>query len=1032
MIDSELTDLFVQEAKEHLASLEPDLLALETNSDNADLVNRIFRSVHSIKGTSGFVGLTNITRISHVMENLMSLVREGTLKPTKAIVDALLAGFDRLRLMVDDVANSASVSIQVEVECLEKILNSPAEGAEESAPPVAEALKGKGEVPEVLRDYDTLNTALFRDAIRMGRRFYLARAYLHKDVKERNRTPLDFFRAIESIGEFLDCCIDFSGIEGLDDALEQDILAQFLCSTVLEADLLAAALEIPEAQILQLEEGPIREWVNMELAASPVVPTVTPVVVHPSQPTQPVNTPAPVPQPNIPVTPTTPPPAASTSEHLPVPQAAPAADAAAPVVTPIEKKTLRQKADDTIRVSVSLLDDLMNLAGEMVLGRNQLMRLASQASSEVDGMSSVLQNISVITSELQEKVMRTRLQPIGSLFGKFNRIIRDLSHHLSKEIELSTSGEEVELDKSILEALSDPLTHLIRNSADHGVEGPAEREAHGKPRCGTVRLVASHVGGQVLIQITDDGHGIDPEKLKRKAVEKGLIRHEEAERMSDRQALGLIFLPGFSTAAVVSDVSGRGVGMDVVKTNIEKLGGSVDVQSEIGKGTSISLRLPLTLAIVPAMIVGVDGCRFAVPQVNLEEVVSLSGEHQIENVRGSAVLRLRGKLLPLVDLRDALEIKRLSEADKSRSTRCVLVLNADQDTFGLIVDELLDNEEIVVKPLSSYLQDAGCYSGATIMGDGRVALILDTAGIAALGKLTFNDTQKNATTSVDALSGNAESQSILLFKSSEKEIFALNLSMVSRIEKIETKDIERVGKKEYLKYRDSSLQLVRLHDYMTVSHPGEDPEQLYVIVPKLVKKPMGIIARKVVDAVQATVTLDEDTIKGVGIIGSAVLSEHLTLFLDIYSLFEAVDPDLFRSNATANLKTKRVLLAEDTPFFRAVETQYLREIVGDVDVAVNGIEAWEKLGKNHYDLLLTDIEMPGLNGFDLTRKVRESERLRDLPIIALTALGAERYVREGQEAGVTAYETKLDKQRLLETMTRILTTEQAPALALAR
>lgn len=1031
MIDTELTDLFIQEAKEHLESLEPDLLSLEGNSDNGEVINRIFRSVHSIKGTSGFVGLSNITRMSHAMENLMSLVREGALKPNKPMIDALLAGFDKLRTMVENVADSGNVSIQDETARLEQIIHAP---AAETGISAHESVQPKGEVPEMLRDFSMLNVGLFREAIRMGRRFYLARIYLEKDVKERNKTPLDFFKAIESIGEFLDSHIDYSSIEGLEGSLEQDLLCLFLCSTVLEADLLAAALEVPEVQIFQMDDKPIREWLSMQPATDPVPIPSTPVLT-------PVQQTAPAPVAPAPVQAAAPAPAPVHHEQVPPPQpqhqpepaaalpaVVPHPESSAPATVTPEKKTLRQKSDDTIRVSVSLLDDLMNLAGEMVLGRNQLLRLASQSAAQTDGMSSVLQNISIITSELQEKVMRTRLQPLGSLFGKFTRIIRDLSHQLGKEIELKTTGEEVELDKSILEALSDPLTHLIRNCADHGIETPAERESHGKPRVGIVRITASHVGGQVLIQIIDDGHGIDPDKLKRKAIEKSLIRPEEAEKMTDRQALNLIFLPGFSTAAVISDVSGRGVGMDVVKTNIEKLGGSVDVQSEVGKGSTMSLRLPLTLAIVPAMIIGVQGRRFAVPQVNLEEVVSLSGDHRVESVRGSSVLRLRGRLLPLLDLREILQMPPVEGTDDL--VRCVLVLKADQDTFGLIVDELLDNEEIVVKPLSSYLQDAGCYSGATIMGDGRVALILDTTGIAAIGQLNFTEIQKNAKAEVDVLTANAESQSILLFKHSEKEIFALNLSMVSRIEKIKTSDIERVGPKEYLKYRSSSLQLIRLHNYMSVSTPGPDPEYLYVIVPKLVKKPMGIIATRVVDAVQAAIELDEETIQGVGIIGSAVLNSHLTLFLDIYSLFEAVDPITYsaeKEQEKVDLKSKRILLAEDTPFFRAVELQYLKEIVGYVDVATNGIEAWDKLNKNTYDLLLTDVEMPGMNGFELTRKVRESEKLRDLPIVALTALSADRYVKIGREAGVDAYETKLDKPRLLETLDRILTKGRSAA-----
>ena len=434
----------------------------------------------------------------------------------------------------------------------------------------------------------------------------------------------------------------------------------------------------------------------------------------------------------------------------------------------------------------------MNLAGEMVLGRNQLLRTSESTAKNIPGMSGILQNISLVTSDLQEKVMRTRLQPVGVIFGKFTRIIRDMSHQLGKEIDLKLIGEEVELDKSILEMLSDPLTHLIRNCADHAIEPPAEREKAGKNRVGSVRLVARHVGGQVHIEVSDDGRGLNPEKLKRKAVEKGLLKVADAQQMNDRQAFNLIFLPGFSTAEKVTDVSGRGVGMDVVRTNIEKLGGSIDLDSELGHGAKICLRLPLTLAIIPAMIVGLHKRRFAVPQVNLEEIVRLNGQNRVETVRGASVMRLRGKLLPLVALDELLgsqeESKEAAGQKAPRHKGYALVLKVNDNRFGLIVRELLDSEEIVVKPLSAYLKTCKCYTGATIMGDGKVAMILDTTGIASLANLQFSDIEEeSAALALKERNDSSETQSLLLFRNAGEETFAINLAMVARIEKIRTR-----------------------------------------------------------------------------------------------------------------------------------------------------------------------------------------------------------------------------------------------------
>ncbi|OPZ20839.1 MAG: Chemotaxis protein CheA [candidate division BRC1 bacterium ADurb.BinA364] len=683
-----------------------------------------------------------------------------------------------------------------------------------------------------------------------------------------------------------------------------------------------------------------------------------------------------------------------------------------------------------------------------------------------------MQNVDLVTSELQSNIMNTRMQPVGNVFSKFPRIIRDMARAMGKEINLTVEGEEVELDKSIVEALGDPLTHLVRNSADHGIETPEARAAAGKNRVGQIALRAYHAEGQVNIEIVDDGKGIDAERIKQKALDRGILTQSKAKEMSERELLALIFLPGFSTAEKVSDVSGRGVGMDVVKTNIERMGGSVEIDSTPGAGTRINLRLPLTLAIIPSLVVIVEGRRFAVPQVSLEELVRIRAQDvskRIEKVHGRAVLRLREKLLPLARLADILGLRRTFESPRSgaktedrraniadrrakdlaeavadspdpaetdaltkraegdrregsRNAMNILVLRVGENRFGLIVDKLLDNEEIVVKPLSGYLKDCRCYSGATIMGDGRVAMILDAVGCADAAGLRFEDLEKENAAQNEryAREQMTETQSLLIFGNGASEKFALNLSLVARVEKVRLQDVEQVGDGEYLKYDDGSLRILRLHDFLPVKPPAEAPQEFFVIVPKLVRNPMGIVASNIEDIIETQAAVDRRTITGTGVLGSAVIRGELLIFVNIYDLLEAADPEGRRIAETEAIRGRRVLLAEDTAFFRTVELEYLRSAGCLVDVASNGVEAWDKLAKEDYDLLITDVVMPGMDGVELTKRVRDNERLKTLPVIALTSLTSEHDKQRIADSGVNAYEAKLDKESLLETMTRLL------------
>ncbi len=1056
LTDDEMLDVFVQESREHLESLEPDLLSLEDNPNDSETINRIFRSVHSLKGTSGFFGLNNISKLAHVMENLMSLARDGVIVLSPPMIEALLKGKDKLSLMVDDPQGSSEMDIQAEIALVEPFIGGDQHTAAPvaiktapaktvvTAPPAPAQSVPSNDVSDLLKLF-RLDPKEFKKALKNNHRVYVLKLHTQSDIKAKGRTPLDFFNEIGTLGEFLDSHTNLGPIQGLDNSLDADLIFMFLFAAAMEPDLVAGCFDIHSDQIIEIPRSDVEKVANapaiIESQEYPLPPPPKKISLKK------IGNPTPQPaiKPPLPVKPQPPVPVAlgEAPKKLSLkPAALSGAVFAAEAEAELEKETsipssagrktmgaqlARKKAEETIRVPVSVLDDLMTLAGEMVLGRNQLLRLSGLTEGEIPGMSGVLQTINVVTSDLQEKVMQTRLQPISSILGKFNRIIRDLGAKLGKEIDLDIQGKDVELDRSILEAISDPLTHLIRNCADHAIEKPEDRERAGKPKRGLVKLIARHAGGQVHVEIIDDGKGLDPVMLRRKALEKGILTSEEIEKMSDRQAQAIIFLPGFSSAESISDVSGRGVGMDVVKTNIEGVGGNVELDSTVGKGTRVCLKLPLTLAIVPAMIIESSGHRFAVPQVNLEEVVSLDANNKIEKVRGSPVLRLRNKLLPLISLHDVLNIPDRINAEGQKipcKDAYIMVLKSDQNQYGLIVEELLNIEEIVVKPLSRYLQNVKCYSGTTILGDGKVAVILDTSGITDLAALTFSESDKFQDKTALAKSGSmrvGEAQSLLIFRNSMSERFAINLAMVARIEKIRSKDIERVGSKEYIKYLGGSLRLLRLHDFMAIARPTEEPEFLYVIVPNLVASPLGIIATEVIDAIESAAQLDERGITGKGILGSSIIEDHLTIFVNVYSIFEEADPENYShlKDEQSVLADKRILYAEDTSFFRTIVVQYLKDFCGSIDVAKHGQEAWEMIQKKPYDMLLTDIEMPFMDGFELTEKVRAMDSLKDLPIVALTSLSSERHIKRGEEVGVTAYETKLDKERLRETLEKV-------------
>jgi two-component system chemotaxis sensor kinase CheA len=554
----------------------------------------------------------------------------------------------------------------------------------------------------------------------------------------------------------------------------------------------------------------------------------------------------------------------------------------------VQSESREDAVNSNIRVDVNLLDKVMNLVGELVLARNQILQFTSNQKDPA--FLNTAQRLNLITTELQEGVMKTRMQPIGNIWNKFPRIVRDLSNSAGKSVRLEMEGSQTELDKTIIEAIKDPLTHVVRNSLDHGIETPAKREAAGKPQEGLLFLRAFHEGGQVNIEISDDGAGLDLDAIKSKAIERGILTPQHAAAMSDREIANLIFLAGFSTAQKVTNISGRGVGMDVVKTNIEKIGGTVDVTAVRGRGTTLKIKIPLTLAIIPALIVTAGAERFAIPQVSLVELVRLEGkaaETGIEMIQEASVYRLRGNLLPIIYLNRELKLggKGSKSADESIN---IVVLQADDRQFGLVVDEINDTEEIVVKPLGKQLKGISCFAGATIMGDGKVALILDILGLAQLASLAGESCDHAAVSAKGGASESAQQrESWLLFRVGDHGKLAVPLSMVSRLEEFDPATIEMSGNHQVVQYRGEIMPLVSVADALQLPAQTTREGSMQVVVHSEFGHSVGLVVDEILDIVDQHVSVNKNS-SNARLLGSAVIQQHVTDLLNVPELVMSI------------------------------------------------------------------------------------------------------------------------------------------------
>ena len=775
---------FLVESSENLDLLDRELIKLEKDPGDRETLSSIFRTIHTIKGTCGFLGFSKLERVAHAGENLLSLLRDGTIQLTTERTTSLLSLVDAVRRMLDSIEKTQTDG-EHDDSALIDTLNRLQKDSEPVAPVQKTTPAAPAEQPAEAKD---------------------------TQKSDKGPAPENYVgEAVKLLGRIL---------------VEQGV---------------ATPEEVAAAVQKQLE-GDTRPLGEILVERGAVKPQ-------------------------------------DVLNAIQTQQAA--------------KSTINEAS---IRVDVNLLDRLMNLVGELVLARNQILQFAQ--GSEDSGLVASSQRLNLITSELQEGVMKTRMQPIGNIWSKFPRTVRDLATSCGKEVRIEMEGKETELDKTIIEAIKDPLTHLVRNSVDHGFETAERRAATGKPREGLLHLRAYHEGGQVNIEIADDGGGLDCDKIRKKALQRGLVRADQIARMSEREIANLIFLPGFSTAEKITNVSGRGVGMDVVKTNIEKIGGTVEVHTRTGQGTTVKMKIPLTLAIIPALMVTSGGEHFAIPQVSLLELVRVenqNAEKNIEEVQGAPVYRLRGQLLPLLYLNHELKLPSAATADGAVN---IIVLQADGEQFGLVVDQVNDTEEIVVKPLGKQLKKIHVFAGATILGDGRVALILDVRGLGqSAGIIDEHREQRESTPDYDERLANSGAQklALLIFEAGNSGRMAVELASVARLEEFPPDRVERAGEREVVQYRGQIMPLIDVSRAMGAAasedHEARSDRKLQVLVYTGNGKRVGLVVDQIIDIAEESLVIDHPA-HGPGVRGSAVIQKKVTDLLDVPGLLELVAPDL--------------------------------------------------------------------------------------------------------------------------------------------
>ncbi|WP_234053994.1 MULTISPECIES: chemotaxis protein CheW [unclassified Xanthobacter] len=952
----DLLQEFLTETNESLDVADVELVKFEQDPNNAEILNNIFRLVHTIKGTCGFIGLSRLAAVAHAAETLMGKFRDG--RPVTAdAVTLVLSTIDRIKWMLSAIEENNGQEPEGNDQDLISLLEEMA--ATELPPPEPEPVP---EPPKVEAAPQTLERDLLPGEIPLDE---LERLFRETEVELPAR--------------------------GKDKAKEA-------------APAASAAASSETTASASSSKGDSAKGDSSKSDAPKAEPPAEPKAATASVPA-PVTTSGAI---------------AKADGRTPATQGGAQRPSGTPSGVPAnaeEGTHASALSAQTIRVSVGVLEQLMTMVSELVLTRNQLMEIARRQGDSEYKVS--LQRLSNVTGELQDAVMRARMQPIGNAWQKLPRIVRDLGQELGKQIELEQIGADTELDRQVLDQIKDPLTHMVRNSADHGLETPEERRAAGKPERGTIRLSAYHEGGHVIVEIADDGRGLNVGRIKQKIVERGLATEAEVSKMPDVQAFRYIFQAGFSTAEKVTSVSGRGVGMDVVRTNIEAIGGTIEVHSKLGQGSAFVIKIPLTLAIVPALIVRAADERFALPQSAVVELVRVQPgtDHAVNWFNNVPVLCLRDKLLPIVALGTLLGLAPEQDAHQADqwTDALIVVLRVGAETFGVVVDAVSHTEEIVVKPMSSTLRQVPMVSGCTILGDGRVIMIVDPAGLAqgaAARGAEAAEMDLNTAEATHRAAAAEERTSLLLFRAGSREPKAVPLGLVTRIEELEVSSIERVKGYPVIQYRGALIPVLYANEEVGRAKSGTQPMLVFSAEGRV----MGLLVDEIVDIVETPLDMQLSPSGMPEVLGAAVISGQATEILDVGFYINVAFGERFEQLTRVSTRPK-LLLVDDSAFHRDLLAPVLKGNGYDVTTCSSAQEALERLGDDEeFDAIISDLELPDMDGFALAAAVRDDPRNRDLPIIAVSASRDRDTIERGRAAGFTDYVARYDRAGLIEAL----------------
>jgi len=945
----DLLSEFLTETSESLDVVDVELVKFEQEPNNASILDNIFRLVHTIKGTCGFLGLPRLEALAHAAETLMGNYRDGA-PVTQEGVSLILQTIDRLKEILAGLEETETEPAGSDDDLISQLDRiSSGEAGTESE---ASAPPEPEPEPEAAPP-----AAAMPD----------------------DPTPPEPKAGEVTLDELEAAFMAAPGPEESDEA---------------PADAVVADEPVAEA--------PVEE---------------PPVVAEPD------------------------------------------------VAAPVEAKAAAPKdgkvKNQSIRVNVETLEHLMTMVSELVLTRNQLLEMVRRLDDSEFKVP--LQRLSTVTAELQDGVMKTRMQPIGNAWQKLPRIVRDLAQELDKKIDLQMHGADTELDRQVLDLIKDPLTHMVRNSADHGLETTDGRIAAGKPELGVVKLSAYHEGGHIIIEIADDGAGLNTERVTEKILENGLATQAELDQMTENQINRFIFKAGFSTAAKVTSVSGRGVGMDVVRSNIELIGGTVDVKSVRGSGSTFIIKIPLTLAIVSALIVESCGQKFAIPQLAVVELVRThqNADHRIEMINDTPVLRLRNKLLPLMKLSKLLDLHQADSIDEDANSNTpdiqpqpvhddgvealpaqasasdiesvpehqknqelaasaedenlfVVVIHVGAQLFGIVVDSVFDTEEIVVKPMSTMLRDIALFSGNTILGDGSVIMIVDPNGIAqSVAQSTAGEAVEKTEKAEEHVQTADDKTAVLLFRAGSDDPKAVPLSLITRLEEIDTAEIERSNGQDLVQYRGVLMPLI----YVDEETQRKSEGQLPVLVFSDSERSMGLVVDEIVDIVEDKLNIEIKS-EAKGLIGSAVVKGKATEVLDIAHYIEqAFDDWMEQREGTSPSRGANLLLVDDSAFFRNMLAPLLSASGYTVTLADSAQKALALKDRGlRFDVIVSDIEMPEMDGITFAETLRGDPAWQNVPIIALSSHTAPHIIERSRQAGFTDFVGKFDRQGLMESI----------------